>query len=76
MKFHTLVLIAASISVALAEVTSLGQCHFHGLSQFCIDNEGEEGTISPAPTNTENAPLSYTGCHSHGSDIYLSLIHI
>ncbi|KAG2734367.1 hypothetical protein G9P44_002373 [Scheffersomyces stipitis] len=70
MKFHTLVLIAASISVALAEVTSLGQCHFHGLSQFCIDNEGEEGTISPAPTNTENAPLSYTGCHSHGSDIY------
>lgn len=45
-------------------------CHFHGDTQFCIDQDGAEGSIVPAPTSTSNAPEKYTGCHKHGKDTF------
>lgn len=52
---------------AAASVTG---CHFHGSDFFCINTDGQEGQISPAPTATGDAPSSYTGCHNHGADIF------
>lgn len=55
----------------VAEVNSVSACHYHGTSYFCIDNEGNEGYITPAPVSTESAiPTAYSSCHQHGSDVY------
>lgn len=59
---------AASSSVA--QSSSITNCHFHGATQFCVDGGGNEGYISPAPTNTASAAASYTGCHAHGTEVY------
>lgn len=44
-------------------------CHSHGSAVYCIDLEGNEGSVSPAPSGS-SIPLSYTGCHAHGSETY------
>lgn len=54
--------------LAAALASSITGCHNHGKHVFCINTDGEEGQISPAPTG--KAPASYTGCHNHGSDTY------
>lgn len=61
-----LVLLATAIT---AEAASITGCHFHGATQFCIDGEGNEGYVTPAPASTA-APKSYTGCHNHGSETF------
>jgi zinc transporter 1/2/3 len=48
-----------------SQTTAITSCHLHGSAQFCVDGSGNEGSIVPAPTNTQDAPSSYTGCHSH-----------
>lgn len=51
-------------------ITAVTGCHFHGSAYMCLDPQGGEGSIVPAPTNTEAAPAEYTGCHYHGSNIF------
>lgn len=53
-----------------AQTTEVTSCHLHGSEQFCIDGEGNEGSIVPAPSGTVNSPSSYTGCHSHEGDTF------
>mmetsp|Transcript_8990 Transcript_8990/g.8890 ORF Transcript_8990/g.8890 Transcript_8990/m.8890 type:complete len:479 (-) Transcript_8990:74-1510(-) len=52
------------------QTTAVTSCHLHGNEQFCIDGEGNEGSIVPAPSRTEDSPSSYTECHSHGEDTF------
>lgn len=52
---------------AAASVTG---CHFHGSDYFCINTDGQEGQVLPAPSATGDAPSSYTGCHNHGTDLF------
>ncbi|RLV91974.1 putative sucrose utilization protein SUC1 [Spathaspora sp. JA1] len=52
------------------QTTALTSCHFHGGDQFCVDGQGNEGSIVPPPTNTADAPTEYTGCHNHGEDVF------
>lgn len=52
------------------QTTAVTSCHMHGSNQYCIDGEGNEGSIIPSPTSTDMAPPRYTGCHSHGSDTF------
>lgn len=42
-------------------------CHYHGSDLFCNDADGNHGSITPAPSATGDAQLSYTGCHAHGT---------
>lgn len=58
----------ASLVVA-ARATSITNCHAHGSDHFCVNTDGVEGQISPAPTGT-NAPKSYTSCHAHGAETW------
>lgn len=58
---------ATATTAAISEITG---CHYHGETYFCIDNNGVEGSVTPAPTNTGSAPTEYTGCHLHGSEVY------
>lgn len=72
---HTLIasLAAATFVVAANEkraTTKLSGCHFHGSTQFCIGDDGEEGSIEPSPLNPDKAPTSYSGCHLHGLDTF------
>lgn len=53
-----------------AQTTAVTSCHLHDDTLYCIDGEGVEGSIVPAPTNTEDVPSEYTGCHSHDEDVY------
>ncbi|KAA8917127.1 hypothetical protein TRICI_000723 [Trichomonascus ciferrii] len=50
-----------------SEVTG---CHFHDDTQYCLDDSGNEGVISPSPKDDGSAPEEYTGCHNHGDDIF------
>ncbi|SGZ58619.1 CIC11C00000000948 [Sungouiella intermedia] len=59
-----------SITSVAAQTTAITSCHFHGVTQFCINGEGKEGYISPNPTATTSAPTSYTACHSHETDVF------
>lgn len=52
------------------QTTAITSCHFHGATQFCIDGNGNEGSIVPVPSKTEDASSSYSGCHSHGEDTF------
>lgn len=54
--------------IALVKASSITDCHAHGSVHYCINTDGFEGLISPAPTGTP--PKSYTGCHNHGSETY------
>lgn len=63
---QVLVLLAAAVTAEAASVTG---CHFHGASYFCVDGDGIEGHVTPAPASTA-APSSYTGCHNHGSETF------
>lgn len=40
-------------------------CHAHGDALFCIYN-GEEWEVT-SDVNVNDAPDSYTGCHTHGA---------
>jgi zinc transporter 1/2/3 len=55
---------------ASGQTTAVTACHFHGTTQFCINGNGDEGIVTPAPTNTQSAPAEYTGCHQHGSTTF------
>lgn len=59
---------AIAALVAAAQGTSITGCHNHGLDYFCINTDGEEGQVLPAPTGS--GPSSYTSCHLHGSETY------
>ena len=61
---------SASITSMSAQTTAVTGCHLHGATQFCLDGSGHEGYMSPAPTNTESAPASYTECHAHATETY------
>lgn len=63
------VVLLGVVNAALAQTTAVTACHNHGATQFCIDGDGNEGYITPAPTGTD-APSSYTGCHNHGSNMF------
>lgn len=54
--------------VALAHANSITACQLAGRSYYCVNTDGEEGVVSPAPTGT--APESYTSCHRHGVYTY------
>lgn len=65
------VLFALLASRVLADVTSISDCHYHGDDYFCVDNEGNEGLVSPAPASTESSiPTEYSDCHNHATDVY------
>jgi len=57
-------------SANTGQTTAITACHFHGATQFCINGNGVEGIVTPAPTNTQSAPAEYTGCHNHGSNMF------
>ena len=61
---------SASITSMSAQTTAVTGCHLHGATQFCLDGKGNEGYMSPVPTNTKSAPVSYTGCHAHATETY------
>lgn len=66
MKFtQTLLPLALAL---LAAATSITACHFHDQDYYCINTDGVEGSVSPAPTGTTIA--SFTGCHLHGALTY------
>lgn len=69
-KFSSLVATSLFAGAAMAQITEITACNFHGATQFCVDNSGGEGYVSPAPTNTADAPRSYTGCHNHGEEVH------
>lgn len=54
----------------VANVNSITSCHLHGATQYCIDQNGDEGYISPGPTNTVSAPTLYTSCHTHSESTF------
>lgn len=64
-SLYTLASLLAAVSAA--DITG---CHYHGATQFCIDEDGNEGYVTPAPSQTADAPSSYTGCHLHGSETF------
>lgn len=69
----TMTRLSNSIGAVTLSTTTLGSitgCHFHGTVQYCLDANGVEGSILPAPTSTKDAAQSYTGCHSHGTQTY------
>lgn len=41
---------------------SLTSCHFHGVTQYCYNKAGLEGSIRSRFTNTADAPASYETC--------------
>lgn len=56
---------SASVSAtktSLSATAKVTDCHLHGATQFCVDAKGNEGFMSPAPTNPAS---SYSACHSH-----------
>lgn len=55
-------------SEAAAQTTAVTDCHMNGSTQFCVDGQGNEGYMSPAPTGS--SPASYTGCHSHATETF------
>ena len=57
-------------SASTGQTTAITACHFHGATQFCINGNGVEGIVTPAPTNTQSAPAEYTGCHNHESNMF------
>lgn len=61
---------SAEVKSDNSQTTAITSCHFHGSTQLCIDGNGNEGSVDPAPSNTEDAPSSYTGCHSHGDETF------
>ncbi|PVH14734.1 uncharacterized protein CXQ87_002881 [Candidozyma duobushaemuli] len=61
-------LYAIAALVATAQADSITGCHAHGSDYFCINTDGDEGQVSPAPTGS--GPSSYTSCHAHGADTY------
>ncbi|KAG7664501.1 ZRT1 [[Candida] subhashii] len=52
------------------EEFSVTGCHFHDKVQYCLDPDGVEGQMVPAPTDEKTAPTSYSGCHAHGEEIF------
>lgn len=58
---------SASSSIT-GQTTAITSCHYHGSTQFCIDGQGNEGTVVGAPTKTQSAPSEYTGCHVHSAE--------
>lgn len=58
---------SSSLSV---QTTAVTDCHFHDSVQYCINGYGVEGSIVPAPTNTDAAPTSYEECHSHDDEVF------
>lgn len=63
----TLAVALTLTSQALA--TSITDCHAHGSAYYCVNTDGVEGSVSPAPTGS-NTPQSYTSCHNHGTETY------
>lgn len=61
---------SSDLTLVISSAYSVTSCHFHGNAQYCIDEDGVEGSILPTPSATGNAPQSYTGCHSHGTQTY------
>lgn len=61
---------ASNESSATGQTTAITSCHFHGSTQFCVDGQGREGSVVPAPSNTKDAPSEYTGCHAHETDTF------
>lgn len=62
--------VSVSNSTVSVQTTAVTDCHFHDSVQYCINGYGVEGSIVPAPTNTDTAPTSYEECHSHDSDVF------
>ncbi|TKX20524.1 ZIP zinc transporter [Elsinoe australis] len=60
---------SATTSSAGMSVTAISQCHYHGTSPYCFVGTAEY-EILDAPTRTEELPAQYTGCHSHGSEMF------
>ncbi|VVT46902.1 uncharacterized protein SAPINGB_P001444 [Magnusiomyces paraingens] len=55
---------------ASGQTTAVTACHYHGTAYNCMNGDGQEGYIVPAPTATESTPAEYTGCHTHGSSTF------
>lgn len=70
MKTGTIILtssiFAVSALAAKRDTSEISKCHFHGSTFHCIDDNGNEGTVEPAPSQSD-APSSYSGCHLHGN---------
>lgn len=47
---------------------SLTSCHFHGVTQYCYNEAGLEGSISSRFTNTADAPTYYGTCRFEDQD--------
>jgi len=55
------------ITSVTGQTTAITSCHYHEATQFCINGQGEEGSVIGAPTNTASGPVSYTSCHAHSA---------
>lgn len=62
--------LAAALALAPhALATSITDCHAHGSAYYCVNTDGQEGSVIPTPTGS-NSPQSYTSCHNHGTETY------
>lgn len=67
---HPSISSAATAASASGQATAVTACHFHETAYYCLNGNGQEGSIVPAPTATAAAPTEYAGCHSHGSSTF------
>lgn len=54
-------------TAAASEITEVTGCHAHSADALFCSAGGEEWEVT-TEVDVDNAPESYSGCHSHGED--------
>lgn len=60
---------SSSSTTAATPVTAVSACHMHETIQYCVAGTAEYQILTTA-TGTTALPAQYTGCHSHGSELF------
>ncbi|KAH6686433.1 zinc/iron transporter protein [Plectosphaerella plurivora] len=50
-------------------VTAVSECHMDNGAMYCMGGS-TSFSMGTTPTNTQDLPAEYTGCHDHGPDLY------
>ncbi|TID17991.1 Zip-domain-containing protein [Venturia nashicola] len=59
----------SSSITATPTITAVSECHMHETVQYCVAGTAEYQILTTA-TGTSALPAQYTGCHSHGSELF------